>query len=421
MKNYYDVVIIGSGPGGLGAAFYLSEHSDQSILMIDKLKVSSGGLHNDSKSNWNEIKIGFPLECWNQESMLEYSNEAKKHLKPIFSPQNNLDIYINRAKKYNTELVIADQCHVGTDRSVAMIKGLTDELESRKVDIELGKEVIELDYPNRQVTFKSGEVIKFKNLVLAIGRKGSTWLQEIMDQLNVKYIDNICDVGLRLETRSENYKVVQDYYDPKFWLPGDVRSFCSNSYHALVTKERYKDYYSINGHALSHDHKPNGLVNFAILKTVKLTNPITSGTQYGAFLGKMACAIGGGQPIMQRIGDLVAGKRSKKETFNDDLYDFKPTLPTAVPGDIRLAMPSKIWDDIWYALKTLDKIQPGVLHPQGILYYPEVKSYANKPEFIDEYFQIKENIYALGDGAGTSRGIVGAWASGARSAKGILS
>ena len=44
----------------------------------------------------------------------------------------------------------------------------------------------------------------------------------------------------------------------------------------------------------------------------------------------------------------------------------------------------------------------------------------NKPRFIDEHFQAAENIYLIGDGAGTSRGITGAWASGIRAADGIL-
>ena len=60
------------------------------------------------------------------------------------------------------------------------------------------------------------------------------------------------------------------------------------------------------------------------------------------------------------------------------------------------------------------------MHPSTIMYYPEIKLYANKPQFPDQYFQAKKDIYLIGDGAGTSRGIVAAWASGIRAAKGIL-
>jgi len=123
---------------------------------------------------------------------------------------------------------------------------------------------------------------------------------------------------------------------------------------------------------------------------------------------------------MQRVGDFRLGKRSTREHFSDDLYDFEPTLPSCTPGDISLAMPSKFLRSIWKSLKLLDTVVPGILHPSTVMYYPEIKLYANKPRFIDAHFQASPGIYLIGDGAGTSRGITGAWASGMRAAEGIL-
>ncbi|PKL05802.1 MAG: pyridine nucleotide-disulfide oxidoreductase, partial [Spirochaetae bacterium HGW-Spirochaetae-9] len=57
--NTYDVLIIGTGPAGLGAAFGLLEKKpDLSILILDKNEVSSGGLRNDCKMNFS-WPIGF--------------------------------------------------------------------------------------------------------------------------------------------------------------------------------------------------------------------------------------------------------------------------------------------------------------------------------------------------------------------------
>jgi uncharacterized FAD-dependent dehydrogenase len=137
-------------------------------------------------------------------------------------------------------------------------------------------------------------------------------------------------------------------------------------------------------------------------------------------LGQLVMLMGGGKPIMQRVGDFRLGKRSRRESFTGDLYDFEPTLKECTPGDISLAIPAKILRHIWRSMKLLDTIVPGVLHPSTIMYYPEIKLYANRPQFIDTYFQARKDIYLIGDGAGTSRGIVAAWASGIRAAKGIL-
>jgi len=130
--------------------------------------------------------------------------------------------------------------------------------------------------------------------------------------------------------------------------------------------------------------------------------------------------MGGGQPLMQRVGDFRLGRRSKENTFNGDLYDFEPSLKGASPSDISLAMPSKILRYIWSGMKNLDTIVPGILHPSTIMYYPEIKLYANKPEYKNNHFMVCDGVFFAGDGAGTSRGITGAWASGIRASRGMV-
>ncbi len=137
-------------------------------------------------------------------------------------------------------------------------------------------------------------------------------------------------------------------------------------------------------------------------------------------LGVQAALLGGGGPIMQRIGDFRLGKRSTRAAFSGDLYDFEPSLASATPGDIGLSAPAKVLRALWNAMKLLDTIVPGLLHPSTIMYYPEIKLYANRPAFMDTYFRAREHLYLIGDGAGTSRGITAAWASGLRAADRIL-
>jgi uncharacterized FAD-dependent dehydrogenase len=269
------------------------------------------------------------------------------------------------------------------------------------------------------VVIAGTETLLARKVVIAPGRKGFGFLQQIMERLGINYIDNVVDVGIRIETTASNYSIVRDYYDPKFLFPDAVRTFCTNSGAARVVLERYQGFSLVNGHAFSEGKAPNNLVNFALLKTIGLRDPVRSGQQMAVFLGRLANEIGGGQPLMQRVGDFRMGKRSTAETFNKDLYAFPPSCPVTA-GDLGLAVPAKIMRHIWAALKKLDNIVPGVLHPSTIMYYPEIKMYANKPAFVDRYFRASRNLYMIGDGAGTSRGITGAWASGIRAAEGIL-
>ncbi|WP_458700643.1 NAD(P)/FAD-dependent oxidoreductase [Sulfurospirillum sp. 1307] len=419
INSYYDVIIVGSGPAGLGAAFKVAENSDNSVLLIEKKRISSGGLRNDCKQNYT-YPVGFPFEHWEEDEANELLKEVEAHLKPTHKTRLSIDKYVKRAKKIGVNILAIDQAHVGTDKSSALINGLLEELRALHVDIALKTEVSRLEKDKKEIVLSDGRVIEFKHIILAPGRADYDWLQDQMDTLGVKYSDNIVDIGVRVEMKEENYSIVKDYYDPKILLPNKVRTFCTNSGCAHIVREKYKGYYSVNGHSLSSDNEPNHLVNFALLKTIRLTEPVVSGQQFGKILGEMVMQLSGGSVIMQRVGDFRMGSRSKKETFNSDLYDFKPTLKSAVAADLSLSMPAKILRDIWKALKMLDTIIPGVLHPSTILYYPEIKTYSNKPEFIDKYFMVKDGYYIIGDGAGTSRGITAAWASGIRAANGIL-
>ncbi|HPX60956.1 MAG TPA: FAD-dependent oxidoreductase [Deltaproteobacteria bacterium] len=420
-SEHFDVIIIGTGPAALGVAFRLTEKQPHlSILMIDKETICSGGLLNDCKQNYS-YPIGFAEEYWSREEAERLLPLVEERLQPVFMERSNLATYRRRAERIGVTLYDIRQAHVGTDRSRLLIKRLMDELAGRGVKVILGCEVTEVDEQptGAVITLADGAEYSADSLVMAPGRKGFGFLQRTMEKLEIAYIDNIVDVGIRVETRIENYPIVSDYYDPKFYFPERVRTFCTNSGHARVVQERYGDFSIVNGHALSSEKSANGLVNFALLKTIGLKDPVRSGQQMAIFLGRLASEIGGGKPLMQRVGDFRMGKRSTAESFNEDLYSFKPTCPVTA-GDLGLAVPAKIMRHIWAAMKKLDTIVPGVLHPSTIMYYPEIKMYANKPAFVDAYFRVSDHIYMVGDGAGTSRGITGAWASGIRAAEGIL-
>lgn len=418
--RHHDIIIVGTGPAGLGAAFHLTERLPGiSILMIDREKICSGGLLNDCKQNYT-FPIGFSPENWSREEAERVLPMVEACLQPEIKEKRSLDVYQRRAERIGVTLLDVRQAHVGTDRSRILIQRLRTALESRGVRFRFEQEVTDVfDTPDGTGIVVNGEeTVRCGKVVVAPGRKGFGFLQQVMERMGIPYMDNVVDVGIRIETTRENYPIVNDYYDPKFLFPDGVRTFCTNSGYARVVLEQYQGFSLVNGHALSPEKAGNNLVNFAMLKTIGLKDPVRSGQQMAVYLGRLANEIGGGRPIMQRVGDFRMGKRSTAEGFNEDLYSFPPSCPVTA-GDLGLAVPAKIMRHIWAALKKLDTIVPGVLHPSTIIYYPEIKMYANKPAFLDRHFRVSANVYMVGDGAGTSRGITGAWASGIRAAEGI--
>ena len=402
----------------------VAQQPAMSVLVIDKEATCTGGLRNDCKMNFT-FPVGFPLDCWTSQQAQEMLLLVSKHLRPPLLTKRNIDVYRRRAARLEVELVDIQQSHLGTDGGLLLIKDLMLKLAHLGVTVSLHEKMIDINEHDHRIVTERRE-IGYGKLVLAPGRKGFRFLQDLMAKLQIEYVDNTVDIGMRIETREEYYPIVRDYYDPKFIFPDKVRTFCTNSNQAYVVKEKYqtrggRQYFSVNGHAFSEKKNGNGLTNFALLKTVTLTQPLASGQEFAEMLGQLVMLMGGNRPLMQRVGDFRLGKRSKKESFTGDLYDFEPTLKGCTPGDISLAVPAKILRAIWRAMKLLDTIIPGVLHPSTIMYYPEIKLYANKPKYLDACFQAKQDIFLIGDGAGTSRGIVAAWASGIRAAKGILS
>jgi uncharacterized FAD-dependent dehydrogenase len=422
--KHYDVAIIGTGPAGLGAAFEILERQPAtSLLILDKNEYSSGGLRNDCKMNFS-WPIGFPEHCWTEGEAESYLSRVEDFLKPDILEKKNLERYSHRAEKIGVSLLAVRQSHLGTDGGLALIKRLVERLKGIGAEVSLGEKALSID-AEKKVLVTDKRELEYGDLIVAPGRGGFAFLQDIMAAAGVQYQDNVVDIGLRVETREEHYPIVRDYYDPKFLFPKKTRTFCTNSGAAAVVQERYESplgtpWYSVNGHAWSASKPANGLINFAVLKTVTLTEPLASGQAYAQMLGVQAALLGGGRPIMQRVGDFRLGKRSTRAAFSGDLYDFEPSLASATPGDIGLAAPAKTLRALWNAMKLLDTIVPGLLHPSTIMYYPEIKLYANRPVFRSSSFAVRPGLYLVGDGAGTSRGITAAWASGIRAADGIL-
>src|SRR5512136_3348193 len=101
----YDVIIIGSGPAGLGAAFHLTEHSPSlSFLIIDRERICSGGLLNDCKQNYT-YPIGFAADNWTSEEAERLLPLVEKRLQPTIKEKQNLEFYRRRSEKLGVSLL----------------------------------------------------------------------------------------------------------------------------------------------------------------------------------------------------------------------------------------------------------------------------------------------------------------------------
>ncbi|MHA1150369.1 MAG: NAD(P)/FAD-dependent oxidoreductase [Promethearchaeota archaeon] len=265
---------------------------------------------------------------------------------------------------------------------------------------------------------------KFDYLLLAPGRWGMVWLAEHCEAIGIKTLYEPLDIGVRVEVPAIVMNdVCKVQRDPKFHIITPtyndfIRTFCVN-HHGYVVKESYeKKIVGVNGHQLTVDGKSENS-NFAFLIRQRLTSPIEDTTEYGRAISKQTTILGGYKPLVQTLGDIRAGHRSRRVLI--DKNPVQPTLKDSTPGDITMAYPYRFVKDILEGLEILDKVIPGVNNNSTLLYAPEFKRSAKRVETNDNLESISvKNLFFAGDGAGVSRGIVGAALTGIIAAKGII-
>ena len=325
------------------------------------------------------------------------------------------------------KLLIIKQKHLGSDHLPEYIQGICDYLESKGVTLLDRADVIDIQTKsekNHIITYMNGnkeESVEGKYVVVAPGRTGAKWVQELADKYKIPYLSQSIEIGVRVEVRKDIMEEITNIiYDPTIFIKtntyGDeIRTFCTNP-GGFVAKENYYGYICVNGHALK-DVKSNN-TNFAFISKVNLTEPVTNTRLYGESIARIANVLGDGKPIIQSLKDLKNGRRSEWHRIRKGFIE--PTLKDCVAGDLALVMPHRIITNILEGLETLDKIIPGVNNDDTLLYGPEIKFFSNEIE-TDNKFRLKnDNIYFVGDGAGKAGNIVTAAATGLVAARDIL-
>ncbi|MGV9204919.1 MAG: NAD(P)/FAD-dependent oxidoreductase, partial [Promethearchaeia archaeon] len=277
----------------------------------------------------------------------------------------------------------------------------------------------------KNVVLESGEEESFDYLLVAPGRWGMVWLAEECERLGINTCYKPLDIGVRVEVPSIIMEDVCEEIqrDPKFHIITPtyndfVRTFCVNHKGSVVRENYEKNIVGVNGHQLSVEGNSEN-TNFAFLIRQKLTSPLEDTTEYGRSISKQTSILGGYKPLIQTLGDLRSGHRSRTSLIERN--PVQPTLKEATPGDIAMAYPYRFVCDILEGLEVLDQVIPGVNNDSTLIYAPEFKRSAKRVETTD-YLEAKqvEDIFFAGDGAGVSRGIIGAAVTGIIAAKGII-
>ncbi len=459
MSRTYDVIIVGAGPAGIFAALELvRERKDLRILILEKGREiykrvcpsrqgrgpcrhctpcatlcgwGGAGAFSDGKLTLSP-EVGGVLEEYVGRDVLEelIAYVDRLYLEygapdVVYGPkdQDEFEELQKKATRAELRLVPLSIRHLGTGRCGEVLQLMYQHLE-KNVEIRTDTTVHQMVIADHRVVgveTTDGEVIHGRYVIAAPGREGAEWLTREAQRLGLPIATNPVDIGVRVELPAVVLEpLTRIFYELKCTyisraFEDKVRTFCMNPYGEVVL-ENNDGLITVNGH--THAYNKTNNTNFAILVSKSFTEPFKEPIAYGRYIARLANLLGEGV-IVQRLGDLSAGRRSTRKKVARGFVT--PTLPEATPGDLSLVFPYRHLLGIVEMLKALDLIAPGVYARHTLLYGVEVKFYSSRLALNERLETPVANLFAVGDGAGVTRGLVQASASGVIVAREILS
>ena len=441
-----DILIIGAGPAGIFTALELIKlGSKDKITLIEQghkienrfcpkaktkecvkckpyCNITSGfsgaGAFSDGKLSLSrDVGGDFPSLVGEEfaQSLIDYTDTiylefgADTHVEGAEETEEIREIR-KAATIANLKLVDCPIRHLGTEKAHQLYYDIEKYLIEHGVTLLADKTCSDIIIEDGvcKGAVVNGETIYSDVVVVATGRKGADWLDEMCRLHGIGREAGVVDIGVRVEVRNEIMeKVNKALYESKLIgypapYKNKVRTFCQNP-GGFVAQENYdNDLAVVNGHSFKQEKSSN--TNLAILCSHRFTYPFDDPIAYAQKVGTMTNMLGDGHILVQRLGDIKAGKRTWQEELSRT--NLKPTLVDAVAGDITAAIPYRTMTNILGFIEMMDKVVPGFASDETLLYAPEIKFYSNRVKMDKDLNTNVKNLHCLGDASGWTRGLM---------------
>jgi uncharacterized protein len=424
-------VVVGSGPGGLAAAYFLARQGYRPLLLergppvgrrIRDVKSFDDGGPFLPESNYlfgeggagtfSDGKLTCRLSGPDVKRILELFAECKG--KPSI-------LYEHRP-------------HLGSNRLPAVVKAMRQRIERMGGEVRFDCRVEDLDIADGRVRGigTSSGFIAAEIVVLAIGHSARD-TYAMLARRGVPMVQKPFQFGVRVEHPQELVNRVQ--YGPRqleeklgsadYSLVAhgrhDLFTFCMCAGGYIIPSVSESGYFCTNGMSLSKRDSfwaNSGLV--VTVPTEAFGGPdVLAGMRLQQEYEKRAFQIGQGEyrcPV-QRAGDFLSGRTTPG------------VAPTSYPrggvsANLTELLPPLVAEAVRHGLPILDRRWHGKFLPDAVLAAPEARG--SSPVRLPRHEMSRESIgliglFPVGEGAGYAGGIVSAAVDGLRTAKSIVS
>lgn len=456
-KVDYDVIIIGGGPAGLFAAYELSNKFNGRVLLVDRgnsfenrtcpsllkkctdhkiCSMTSGmggaGLFSDGKLCLSE-SAGGSLKS------LGYSKSESlnllAHVVDVFR-HNGIKIPIQagiaskndelrkRFKKEKLALETYPVHRLSFDERRLFLQNLMETAIKRNVTVMSNTEALDInDYlTEKEVILKRGnKIIRYccKYLVLAPGKVGVSWTNRQIEKLNLSAENNPLYLGVRLElpreVTAELSKISENPRISYISEIGDyIKTHCFSDKGQVVITD-YMGLKTVDGSYLEENKTDktsiNILMKWDLPVYVRSFDFIANFIRYVNWLGRF-------RPIVQTLGDARKFRISKPEVFIDNR--IQPTLNDCVSQDLTSLLSSRYSRNFFSFIERLDNFIPGFNNDENLIYFPAIEWWCQKIN-VNRFMETsRRNIFGIGDGVGSSQGIIMSAMTGTQAAESII-